>query len=454
MAVLMTAYFKFPCPHCEKSLKVAEDLAGQSRKCPYCKQGLQIPEPETQTDSLPEIVVPVAADRTRPAVVQQARRSRRRRRKQSWFSTGRGDSATSDVSLILSGIIGLLFTVVWLAGMFPLREFAFGQLFWDRGWVPFVTTFLMFWSLGILVLKWMHLRMQREAMLLDVLPTELSQEIGVDSIDSFIDHINELPGSSQESFLINRVVRGIEHFRVRQSASETVTMMESQSAIDANNVASSFSLLKVFVWSLPILGFIGTVIGVSGAVASLAGSLDAANDVSQLKGALNSVFDGLKTAFDTTLLALIMSMIVKIPASAMQKSEEDLLTSVDEYCNENLLRRLNDSHRGRVAESSGGDPAVFRDAFESVLNGHREELQNQLTLMNTAATQMQQALANVADETASMKSELSGSFNGLARGLKGLNGVLEKLGEKSVVVQQVEPKKRGWFGGSRKSGDD
>lgn len=451
----MTAFFKFPCPHCRKSLKVSEDLAGQSRNCPYCKKGLQIPAGQPVEESLPDIVVPASADRTRPGVIQQAQRSRRRRPQRSWFSTGRGDSASSDVSLIVSGFIGAALTIVWLAAMFPLRSYTFGQLFWDRGWVPFATTFLMFWSIGILILKWLQLRMQREAMLLDVLPAEISQEISVVSIDPFIDHINELPGSSQESFLINRVVRGIEHFRVRQSAAETVTMMESQSAIDANNVTGSFALLKVFVWSLPILGFIGTVIGVSGAVASLAGSLDAANDVSQLKGALTSVFDGLKTAFDTTLLALIMSMIVKIPASALQKSEEDLITAVDEYCNENLLRRLNDGAASRN-NGAGGDPTLFREAFEAVLHTHRDELHQQLQTMNNAARSIQEAMSGVATETADIKLELSSSFNGLARGLQKLNSVLQQLGEQSIVVQQIdtEPTHRGWFGlGRRKESD-
>jgi hypothetical protein len=34
-------------------------------------------------------------------------------------------------------------------------------------------------------------------------------------------------------------------------------------------------------------------------------------------------------------------------------------------------------------------------------------------------------------------------LGGLQTGIAGLNGVLEKLGEKQVVVQQV--KKKGWF---------
>jgi hypothetical protein len=354
--------------------------------------------------------------------------------------------------------MGFCFTAIWLSAMNVIRETALGELFWDRGWVPFFTTFLMFWSASILILKWMQIKHQREAMLLDALPLELSEEITLDSLDLFVDHINELPGDTQDSFLINRVIRGIEHFRVRHSAAETVTMMESQSAIDANNVAGSYTLVKVFIWALPILGFIGTVIGVSAAVASLSGSMDSAEGPSGMKDALNDVFAGLATAFDTTLLALIMSMMVKIPASALQKSEEDLITAVDEYCNENLLRRLNDGQRNRRESNSNASPIAFRDAFEAVIGNHQAELQKQLTLMNTAATQIQdnlnsvtEELSTMAKETAGLKSDLSGSFEGLTQGLQGLNRVLGQLGEQTVVVQQLEPEtRRGWFGfGSR-----
>lgn len=444
----MTLYFKFPCPHCQKSLKVAEDAAGKTRRCPHCRQSLKIPEPGPPEEpaEMPNIVVAESDARSQVSATQRPRRARRRRRKSGWLSSGSSDTASSDVSLILSGLIGLGLTAVWLAVMYTLRSSHLGQVFWDRGWVPFVTTLLMFWSMGILILKWRQLRQQREAMLLDVLPVELSEEITLESLDQFVDHINELPGSTQESFLINRVLRGIEYFRIRRSAAETVTMMESQSAIDANNVAGSFTLVKVFIWALPILGFIGTVIGVSAAVASLAGSLEGAADMTGMKGALNDVFGGLGTAFDTTLLALIMCLTVKIPASALQKGEEDLITAVDEYCNENLLRRLNDGQRHRHEGNGAADPSAFRDAFEAVMGSHQAELQKQLGQMNDAAARIQQMLSSVANETADMKSELAGSFNGLARGLKSLNSVLSKLGEQTVVIQQVDPPRRRWFG--------
>lgn len=527
----MTTYFKLPCPHCSKPLKVSHDLAGQSRTCPYCKGSVKIPEPAAPAPEtgFPNIVVntgsPAVGSAAPTSGAPQVSTSQsttapsQARKRKSWFSSGGGDSVSSDVSLAASGIIGAIATVVWLVAMIPLRNYQLGQLFLDRGFVPFATTLLMFWSFAIIALKWLGMKQQKEAMLLDVLPTEVAEEITVDSLNKFVKHIQSLPVGGSESFLINRVLRGIEHFRVRKSAAETVTMMESQSAIDANNIAGSYTILKVFIWALPILGFIGTVVGVSSAVASLASSLDSASDMTAMKSSLNAVFSGLGTAFDTTLLALIMSMIVKIPTSAMQKSEEDLITAVDEYCNENLLRRLNDGREGGAERgaSGGGNVSVFREAVEAAMGTHHAELEKwlakldsiggkmttqiaegwdktnarmqkqqqqhaatlqqqqaeqqkqlaaQLTQMTEAATKIQATLANVANQTATMQTSVNGSFSnaqetlqqrftGLETGLSSLSNVLTKLGEQSVVVQQVAPPaapaKRGWFGGSKKA---
>jgi flagellar motor component MotA len=517
------SYFKVSCPGCDKSLKVPQNLAGKSRACPYCRATVRIPtsQPEETSAGFPNIQVNEGASKSKKTGQPSKKADKispqsgpvsspkvspkqpvtRKPRKKSWFSSN-SDSASSDVSLVLSGLMGGGMTVVWYGITYPIRDNNFGALFWERGPVPFPTTFLMFWALSILILKWLRLKQQKETMLLDVLPTEISNEITVDSLDEFITHINELPGASSDSFLINRVVRGIEHFRVRKSAAETVTMMESQSAIDANNVAGSYTILKVFIWSLPILGFIGTVMGVSTAVASLANSLSGGGSMEAMKSALQDVFGGLGTAFDTTLLALIMSMLVKIPASALQKNEEDLITSVDEYCNENLLRRLNDGRDGGAVRSGAGgeDTAIFREAVEQALGTQHAEmerwlekldaiggrltqqvskgwdnvndrieqqqkehvatlhkqqldqqgrLQAQLDQMANAADKIQNSLTDLASQTESMQSQVSATYSktgeslenhltGVESGLTSLSHVLTQLGEQQVVIQQVQ----------------
>src|SRR5690606_30457294 len=126
------------------------------------------------------------------------------------------------------------------------------------GWVPYAEVFLAMWAVAILVFKYRKLLRQRASMLFDLLPTEMSEEITVNNSQRFTAHISNLPHAPGESFLINRVLRGLEHFRVRKSAPEVASILASQSEMDANAVASSYTMVKVFIWAIPILGFIGT----------------------------------------------------------------------------------------------------------------------------------------------------------------------------------------------------
>ena len=528
-------YFKIPCPHCSKSLKIREEQTGKKCRCPYCKSGFTIPAQalvdisSDRTDAQPPV------DRSKNGRVERRSRTEQPPQIQHQSSdlddfdfagenetdgnatesppstTSKRLEAASDganVSLIESGVIGLLCAVIMFAALHWMTwyDIRVGNMFWNSAGINFPTTLLMFWSFAILYLKSRQLTKQKSALLLDLLPSEISEQITVPSLDAFLDNIETLPTATRESFLVNRVIRGIEHFRVRRSAAETVTMMESQSAIDAARVAGSYSVVKVFIWAMPILGFIGTVMGVSSAVAGLSSTLENAADVSAVTSSMKGVFGGLGTAFDTTLIALIMSMLVKIPASVMQKNEDALITIVDEYCNENLLRRLQGSGEKRLNGSADG--SVFREAVEAAMGtqhaemenwfrkldgigirltdqvvagwsqinseiqeqqakqlsafhqqylDHTTQLQQQLQEMSNAAHSIQQTLAELGGQTVSLQSNVTDSVSGstqalqthiagLERGLTGLNGVLETLGEQQVVVQQVEPAKRGWFG--------
>jgi hypothetical protein len=119
-------------------------------------------------------------------------------------------------------------------------------------------------------------------------------------------------------------------------------------------------LIKVFIWAIPILGFIGTVLGISNAVASFGGEMGAAADIEIIKEQLGQVTGGLSEAFDTTLVSLIFSICVMFPMSVMQKNEEDLLNKVDEYCNEYFLKRLREPEVSLVTDPTDSTHAITR----------------------------------------------------------------------------------------------
>jgi hypothetical protein len=84
-------------------------------------------------------------------------------------------------------------------------------------------------------------------------------------------------------------------------------------------------------------------------VGGFSDSVSAAADLEVMKDSIGTVTTGLGIAFDTTLLALVMSLFIMFPTSSLQKAEEDHLARVDEYCQSDLVARLDDD-RG---QSSG-----------------------------------------------------------------------------------------------------
>ncbi len=88
---------------------------------------------------------------------------------------------------------------------------------------------------------------------------------------------------------------------------------------------------------------------------------------------LKGVTAGLGTAFDTTLVALVMGLILKFICDPMQKKEEDLLNGVDDYCNENLMKRLNDEGEG--VSSLGGNAREIQKAINESMVPHHAEIQ-------------------------------------------------------------------------------
>lgn len=346
-------YLQFSCTHCGKSLKVREENVGRRVRCPYCQNTVTVsghietPSGKTATNN-----VKAAAT---------------------------GNAEGTDVSLKWTGFLGLVLTAVfYVAVVMPFDDTYFGELFYLRGFVPFVITFFMAWAAVILYQKWEKFKVQDDSMLFDLLPNQIAEDITPTTVDQFTSHIQSLPVQSSQSFLVNRVLRGLEHFRVLRNSSEVADRLAKQSEIDASAVESSYTLLRVFIWAIPILGFIGTVMGISAAVGGFSTSIDRAQDMSVLKSSLDDVTGGLAMAFDTTLLALVMSMLIMFPASYVQKREEDLLNSVDEYCNENLLKRLKDSADRPAPGSSLSLSSPTQDALqqsiEAAMAPHHAEL--------------------------------------------------------------------------------
>ena len=123
------------------------------------------------------------------------------------------------------------------------------------------------------------------------------------------------------------------------------------------SMSSSFSFPKLLLWAIPLTGFIGTVIGMSQAVGSFDAVLSNADNVDGLKDGLVQVTGGLGTAFDTTFLALVISVFLAFPLTLCEKIEDRLLSQIDGVVRDAVLS-LSPLGSGEIASQSGEGSGV------------------------------------------------------------------------------------------------
>lgn len=451
-------------------LMADDSAAGQTVSCPSCNTRIQIPapEPDSSISHLPpptggaKVKMPKATargdGRMHPSGQPQERKA--------W----KEEDPTNPNAKVSFGI-GMGITLVWFAIVYPFAPAhdlpaasyttmnTLANLFYKHFTVSFLNTLFFFWAMAICYLKLQKLKHQRAAMLLDVLPMELGKDINRENVTKFIDHIYRLPINLRDSLMVNRIRKALEFFEVRQNVSHVSAMMTSQSGIDGSRIMGSYIILRAFLWAIPLLGFIGTVVGLSHAISGM--SFGNVEDISAVMGSINNVTSGLGTAFDATLLGLVFAVSLNFPLNSLAKHEEEALNEIDAFCNEVLLPRLNDG-----GTASGGDFGAVADSIVRGLAGTQKEF---LTDLNALSARMleyadnldrrvevqhnvaiQQFVTNMTTMRQEMEQTLTDAikltntyFSGLETGVNGLNDVLGKLGEKQVIIQPV--KKKGWF---------
>ena len=84
-------------------------------------------------------------------------------------------------------------------------------------------------------------------------------------------------------------------------------------------------------WALPILGFIGTVLGISLAADGIQNIIGSGRGLADLSGELGEAIAPLGIAFDTTLIALSLSVVLTFLQIGLQRREDNILGDFENW---------------------------------------------------------------------------------------------------------------------------
>ena len=226
---------------------------------------------------------------------------------------------------ISGGIGGFLVWAITSVPAIPLHE-----LLHQRGPTQIITLIMSGMLLAFLVSKWKRLSKQEKGC--SALEFDIVNLNNIDDLGAIRSKVE------QGNYLVNKRIR-----RVLDVWESTGSSFQLERSADTDNelfelsMISSYSFPKVLLWAIPLTGFIGTVIGMSQAVGSFDVVLSNADNVDGLKDGLVQVTGGLGTAFDTTFLALVSSVILAFPLSICEKKEDQLLSQIDGVVRDTIM---------------------------------------------------------------------------------------------------------------------
>ena len=250
---------------------------------------------------------------------------------------GRFTSAGPVLPILLAVILTVSFYL--LLSVFPWTRIT--EMFTARGVIPYTIVLFTAWSLTIVVVKRFKVAVQEKALRLQLLPLDdPGFVITPASSQIILERLHQLVDDPKNFLLTRRIHLALANLRNIGNIADVDKILETQSDSDEAVVDSSYTVLRGFIWAIPVLGFIGTVLGLSVALGSFGGVLSNAQQMEELRTALHQVTGGLSTAFETTLEGLVGALCVHMAMTALQRREERFLDDCREYCQKYIVGRL------------------------------------------------------------------------------------------------------------------
>jgi len=251
------------------------------------------------------------------------------------------------VDQFFSFLMAILMTLVFYACLYPFayKKVQYVDMFFhggeaNRSVIPYFTMLLAFWCVAILILKYSKLGLQQRALSLAILPTDPKFELVPNTAEQILHEIGCKVEDPKQFMLLNRIIRCLSNLKNLGNIPDAAEGLVVQAENDENYLESTYTLVKGFIWAIPVLGFIGTVLGLSQAVGGFGKVVSQGAGIEQLKESLSGVTSGLAIAFETTLIALVAALVIQLMMTIIRKREEDFLDECSDYCHRNIISKL------------------------------------------------------------------------------------------------------------------
>ncbi len=190
---------------------------------------------------------------------------------------------------------------------------------------------LMLWAMAIMGYKARRALQERQLLEKDLVQIAEGTKILPEDARKLSRSIEALPDTSAGYLLPRALQTGLQRLDSGSSVQEVAASIRDVCETESQRLDSELAMVRYIAWAIPSIGFIGTVRGIGGALA---------NAHEAVAGNIAGVTASLGVAFNSTFIALLISIIIMFLSHQLTLMQERLVLDSQNYCDRNLLRHI------------------------------------------------------------------------------------------------------------------
>lgn len=150
-------------------------------------------------------------------------------------------------------------------------------------------------------------------------------------LEETLDELETLPAEMSGTQLMEALKASLRRYRITGDVQNTSDAIQTNVEALGTRFEADNSMIRYIIWAIPSIGFVGTVRGIGQAMSRADEAL--AGDIAGMTASLG-------TAFNSTLVALLASLVLMALLHALQRAQDRRLVDIQAYCEEFLLKRI------------------------------------------------------------------------------------------------------------------
>lgn len=190
---------------------------------------------------------------------------------------------------------------------------------------------LLLWALAIVGYKGFAVWQERESIHEDLIHVPEGVRILPEDTREYARQIEALPETIRDRLVPRSLLAALYRFAATQNLHEVSATSHALCEAEGERLESELSMLRYIAWAIPSIGFIGTVRGIGEA-------LGLAHQA--MEGDITGVTESLGVAFNSTFVALLLSLVLMFVVHQLQLQQERLVLDTENYCDRHLIRHM------------------------------------------------------------------------------------------------------------------